>query len=262
MTESSRRSIEKHLAGSDPDEIRHGLTLAAKAIDGASVEETRTILEMVSSLFYIDPLDRPELVPLLEEAIDLVASSGGTVVPFLVEELGGADVKAQMAVAHVFGRMGSDAIDPLLAEFDSTEDTVRRSFILYALGKIKSPEIVRAVPILIESCGDSDPDLRDTATRAIGKTVESIPGGAMPDDLRAGTQEILRKNLADRNPAIRAKAVRSLGKLAFFGHLSGEDRRKLRKTLILILGKDENFEWDRAYLVRREAEEALDVLEG
>ena len=70
----------------------------------------------------------------------------------------------------------------------------------------------------------------------------------------------MQNNLGDPSPGIRAKAVRSLGKLAKFGHLTSAERQKLKSTCLLILGKDENFEWDRAYVVRKEAEEALNYL--
>jgi hypothetical protein len=56
---------------------------------------------------------------------------------------------------------------------------------------------------------------------------------------------------------VRAKAVRSLGKLARYGHLNGRERWELAAILRRILGKDERFEWDRAYVVRKEAQEAL-----
>ena len=53
------------------------------------------------------------------------------------------------------------------------------------------------------------------------------------------------------------KAVRSLGKLAKHGHLTARERWELAVRLRRILGQDENFEWDRAYVVRKEAQEAL-----
>ena len=94
---------------------------------------------------------------------------------------------------------------------------------LYALGKIKSPRIVEALPTALEAAGAPDQELRDSATRALGKFAESIPAGRIG---RGGAHDVGRAscaaNLSDGSPAIRAKAVRSLGKLARFGHLSTE----------------------------------------
>ncbi len=261
MTDAAHHEIETLLTSSEPDEIHRGLDKVREAAARSkSPEELRPLLEMVGSLFYIDPFDRPDLVPLVNEAVSLVTEFGHWVIPYLVEDLDAGDVKAQLAVAHALGRMGTDAIAPLIAQYEKWEDPERRSFILYALGKIKSPDIAEAAPLAFQSASSEDLDLRDTATRAIGKFAESIPSGSMKEELRRSFVEKLQENLADENPGIRAKAVRGLGKLAKFGHLTAEEREKTRETCDLILGKDKKFEWDRAFLVRREAEETLKYL--
>jgi HEAT repeat protein len=215
---------------------------------------------MVSTLFYIDPLDRPDLVPLLEEAISLVVGFGKWVIPVLLQKLDAGDLKAQMAAAQALGRIGADAIAPLMAEYRSASDSARRTFILYALSKIKSPKIVQAAPITLEAAQSSDRELRDTATRTLGKFAESIPPSLLPVEIRHGFLKTLQKNLSDENPGIRAKAVRSLGKLAQYGHLTAEERAKLKTTFNHFLGNDEIFDWDRAYVVRKEVEEALNFV--
>jgi hypothetical protein len=103
-------------------------------------------------------------------------------------------------------------------------------------------------------------ELRDTATRAIGKFVEYIPAGQLPDDIRNAFMSQLERNLGDDSPGIRAKAARSLGKLARYGHLTRDQRAGLKLRLQRVLGQDEGYEWDRAYIVRKEAQEALAYL--
>ena len=61
---------------------------------------------------------------------------------------------------------------------------------------------------------------------------------------------------------MHAKAVRSLGKLAKFGHLTEDQLAQFKVTVERILGHDDQFEWDRAYVVRKEAREALGYLAG
>lgn len=257
MPENSHRTIERLLASAKPEEILEGLKLVKSEISRIGASEARPLFEMVSAIFYIDPLDRPDLVPVLDEAIGLVVGLGKWIIPVLVEQLDAGDLKAQMAVAQALGRIGDEAIEPLIAAYESSADTSRRAFVLYALGKIKSPKIAQAANLALEAAQSSDLELRDTATRAIGKFAESIPPLHLLKEVRRGFIESLQKSLADPNPGIRAKAVRSLGKLAKHGHLTPEERQKLTATCLLILGKDENFEWDRAYIVRKEAEETL-----
>ncbi|MEW6510738.1 MAG: HEAT repeat domain-containing protein [Bacteroidota bacterium] len=257
MTNSALHAIEQLLASGKPEEVRRGLELVRQELATIGSGEVRPLFEMVSTLFYIDTFDRPDLAPLMEEAISLLVSFGTWVIPALISNLNAGDLKAQMAIAQALGRMGDDVIEPLLAEYQSSPDPAKRSFVLYALGKIKSPAIVKAASFAIESADSPDLELRDTATRAIGKFAESISPSDLSEEMRRGFIEKLQRALADSNPGIRAKAVRSLGKLARFGHLNSKEREKLKATLLLILGNDEQFEWDRAYIVRREAEEAL-----
>jgi len=258
--ENSRRAIETLLASTEPEEIRQGLELARNEAASMDPGEAQQLFEAVATIFYIDPLDRPDLMPLLDEAISLVAGFGDWVIPVLIDRLDAGDLKAQMAVAHALGRMGTGAIKPLMAEYQSAADPGRHAFILYALGKIRSPEIAQAAQLVLEAAQSPDIELRDTATRAIGKFAESIPPSYLSEDMRLGFVGKLQNNLADPNAGIRAKAIRSLGKLARFGHLTAQEREKLKATCHLVLGTDENYEWDRAYIVRREAAEALNYV--
>jgi len=182
------------------------------------------------------------------------------VIPALIQQLDTGDFKAQMAVAHALGRIGVDAIAPLLAEYQAKPDATHHIFVLYALSKIKSPQIIQAVPYTLESARSSDLELRDTATRSLGKFAEVIPPSTLSEAMCQRFFEVLYTNLNDPNPGIRAKAARSLGKLAKYRHLTPDQRSQLRKKFLGLLGR-EGFEWDRAYVVRKQAEEALQYVE-
>jgi HEAT repeat protein len=257
MSENAYRTIKLLLSSTEAADLRQGLELVKKEIARVGTAEARPLFEMVSAIFYIDPFDHPELVPILDEAVSLVVGFGDWVIPILIERLDAGDLKAQWAVANALGRIGADAIKPLMLEYASTTDPTRRAFILYALGKIKSPKILQAVPLALDAAQSSDRELRDTATRALGKFVESIPPEDMSAELRQQFRERLHANLADSNASIRAKAIRSLGKLAKYGHLSATEREQLKAVCQRLLGTDEQADWDRAYIVRKEAEEAL-----
>ncbi len=257
MTEKTREEIRILLASTDPKELRQGLEMVRQEISRVGSSEARPLFEMVSAIFYVDPLDHPELMPILDQAISLVVGFGEWVIPVLLDSLDAGDLKAQLAIGHALGRIGVDAIEPLMNAYQASADPARRTFILYALSKIKSPKIVQAAPLALEAAQSEDLELRDTATRALGKFVESVPPSDLSEELLPILIAQLRTNLADPSPGIRAKAVRSLGKLARFGHLDEQEREKLKTLCKLILGTDGNFDWDRAYVVRKEAEEAL-----
>lgn len=262
MSENPYQHIQNLLASNRPEDLREGLALVKQEIARLGSQDARPLFEMVSAIFYIDPLDHPELVPTLDEAVSLVVGFGGWVIAALLENLDAGDLKAQLAIAHALGRIGADAIEPLLSAYAASEDEQKRLFILYALGKIKSPKVVQAAPVVLEAAQAEDREVRDTATRALGKLLESIEPADLPGDMRLAFFSCLQANLADASPSIRAKAIRSLGKMARFGFLTGAEREHLAAICCRLLGKDEMFDWDRAYVVRKEAEEALTYCRG
>lgn len=258
MVENLILAVNKLLASTDPEEVSVGLAKVWARLPSASPDEKLRYVEMASALFYIDTLDHPEYLPVVEDAIAFVGSVGEPAIPILMQEMEAGDVKAQMAIGLAMGHMGASAIPVLLEQYHRLcPESGCRSFVLYALGKIKSPNIVDALPTALEAAGAEDQEVRDSATRALGKFAESIPAGSLQLAEIDSIVERVRANLADGSPAIRAKAVRTLGKLARYGHLSAEQCGQLGVTLHRILGEDEHYEWDRAYVVRKEAREAL-----
>ena len=178
------RTIERLLASSNPEDIREGLKQVKNEIQKIGMTNARPIFEMISTIFYIDLLDRPDLISVLEKAIGLIAGLGRQIIPVLVEQLDAGDLKAQMAAAQALGRIGDEAIGPLIAAYDSSNDPARRAFILYALGKIKSPKVVEAAGLALEAARSSDVELRDTATRTVAKFAESIPPPELLPEVR------------------------------------------------------------------------------
>jgi HEAT repeat protein len=257
MSEDSYRTIRTLLASTRFEDLRKGLELAELEIVKIGSSEAKPIFEMVQALFYIDTLDHPELVPILDEAVNLAARLGSSIIPILMEHLNAGDLKAQWAIAHVLGRIGADAIKPMMMAYASATDPTLRAFILYALGKIKSPKIIQAAALPLEAAQSTNLELRDTATRALGKLAEAIPAGVLSGELRQLFVDRLEANMSDANVTVRAKAVRSLGKLARYKHLGRLECTKLKEACRHILGDDDAGEWDRAYIVRKEAEEAI-----
>ena len=152
MQEDTYRRIAELLESHDPEDLRHGLSLA-RAESAAGDEETaRGLCELIVPLFYIDTLDHPEHMPVVEEAIMVTADMGEAVIPVLIQTLESGDVKAQMALAQALGWMGAKAVDPLITEYGETcPDPACRAFLLFALGKIRSPEVIKAFPLALEA---------------------------------------------------------------------------------------------------------------
>lgn len=259
MVEKEYQDMKNLLASNAPEDIQRGLDQVRKILPELSGQELQEVVDMVSSLFYIDLLDRPDLVPVIDEAISLVGNSGERVIPILVDNLAAGDLKAQLAIGHAMGRVGEDAIEPLLDAYRDVDNVEQHIFVLYALGKIDSPQVRKGLDIALEAAQAGDPELRDTATRVLGKFVSSIPPQELTPDEKQAILESIQEGLSDERAGIRSKAVRSYGKLARHGHLDQEETEELKEVCRLILGSDQ-FNWDRAFIVRKEARQILDGL--
>ena len=261
MTAETYEKIKTLLNSSDSEEIHQGLVLIRGELPNITDESAQSLFEMVSALFYIDLLDHPEHAFVLDEAVSLVADFGEFVVPILLNNLDAGDMKAQLTIGHAFGRIGEAAIEPLLESYLCEESEECRIFLVYALGKIRSPRVLEAFEKVLGAAKADTLELRDTAIRALGNFVEVISPEDLPEADKKEMLEAIQVALSDSSAGVRSKAIRSYGKLARFKHLSGEELKKFKDTCELLLGVDDKFTWDRAYIVRKEAQDALNCLE-
>jgi len=262
MTAEKYAQIKSLLNSPHSEEIHQGLVMIREVLPTISEGDAHSLFDMVSALFYIDLLDHPEHAFVLDEAVGLVADFGEFVVPILLNNLDAGDMKAQLAIGQAFGRVGEAALEPLLESYKCEESEECRIFLVYALGKIHSPKVLDAFGQVLQAAQSENLELRDTAIRALGNFVEVIKPADLPEDYKQAMLDAIRVNLSDSSAGVRSKAIRSYGKLARFGHLTLDEKAKCKETCELLLGVDDQYDWDRAYIVRKEAQEALDCLEG
>jgi len=94
----------------------------------------------------------------------------------------------------------------------------------------------------------------------LGKIFETLEPSDIDPIILETVYNVLINRASDFRSPIRAKAVRSLGKLAKKGFLNEKQKKQLEKLCKRVLGQDEHFEWDRAFIVRKEAKETLKYL--
>jgi HEAT repeat protein len=261
MTVDSLAAALQSLRSDRPGAIGEGLESLGVHMARLPEAEFRGAVEELCALFYVDTADRPDLQPLLDRAVEILAAQGPRVVAQLLELMKGSDIKSHLYLARALAAIGHPALAPLRRVI-ATDDPYGRSFALFAVGKIHDPAVREALPEVIGSLMHPDKEVRDSAARTLGKIAEAVPAGQLAEDRRTEIFEVLFRTLADAQPAVRAKAVRSLGKLARFGYLAAAQEQRVRLAVLRILGRDEAHEWDRAFIVRREAEETLRHLEA
>lgn len=253
-------TIISGLESSDPGDVLRSVGRLREELPGLTGAELRRSVEALCGLFYVDVFDRPDLEPALEAAEEALALAGEPVIPILIRLIEGTDIKSHMHVARVLGRIGAASLPHLRRVLATAEDPYSRSFALFAIGKIKAPVVHEALPEAVGALMHPDKEVRDSAARALGKIVEVVPPAALSERRRREIFDALCRAIGDVQPAVRAKAARSLGKLAAYGYLDADMTLQLRTVLEKLITRGEETDWDRAYIVRREALEALETL--
>jgi HEAT repeat protein len=261
MSPESLAAALQSLQSDRPGRIGDGIEYLRTHMGSLPEAEFRETVEQICSLFYVDTADRPDLQPLLDRAVAVLAAQESRVIAQLLELMKGSDIKSHLYLARTLAYVGQAAL-PALRRVIATEDPYSRSFALFAVGKVHDPAVREALPEVIGSLMHPDKEVRDSAARALGKIAEAVPAEQLAEDRRTEIFEVLFRTLSDVQPAVRAKAVRSLGKLVRAAYLAPAQEERVRRAILRILGRDEAHEWDRAFVVRREAEEALLRLEA
>jgi HEAT repeat protein len=250
------KELLQHLRSEDKLQILKGLEGLGKRLPSLQGRELEDAVQAVISLFYVDPVDHPELIPVLEQAEAVLVDQRERIIPVILRCLEETDLKAHFHLASVLGRLGYAAVEPLLEEYRQSSETYPRIFALYALGKVKDPKVLDAVPTLFDALEDQNPEVRDTSARALGKLVEHVNPDLLGESERSQMFDRLLTKASDRYSGVRSKAIRSLGKMARFGLLKPAQLEGLSRLVSRTLGETDGENWDVAYIVRAEAEKA------
>ncbi len=261
MEKGNMKSAFQKLRAESVDDVIEGLNQIEWKIKGLRGKDLNEVILALCSLFYIDTFDRPDLEPAVDRAFKILVGLGEKAIPLILYEMKETDLNVQLVLARALGQIGKPAIKPLLKFYSGSFDPFVRCFTLYALGKIREPEMARVIPKVMDAMDDSNGEVRDTATRVLGKLMEHLDPQTIPLKVKKRMFTSLTKNLSDRHSGVRAKAVRGIGKMAKFGFIGTQEKATAKKAMARILGLDDAFDWDRAYVVRAEAEETMKYLE-
>ncbi len=168
-----------------------------------------------------------------------------------------SDIKSHLYLARALGRMGPEALPKLRDTLATAEDPYMRSFVMYAIGKMNHPEVVSAIPEVLGGLMHPDKEVRDTAARTLGRIATTVPAGDLTPRLRTVMFDALARAVHDPQAPVRAKAMRSLGKDGGGGPARRRPDGVLAGAARAALGETEEHQWDSAFIVRREAQEAL-----
>lgn len=254
-------NLRDAIKSSDPLIIRKAIAGVGANVDELELRQIPEAVEVMASLFYVDLGDKPEFVSVVEDTVSIISSIGEPAVPTLMWLLGESDYKANLMIARALGRIGPPAYGPLKDMFYYPTTPWHRSLAMFALAKMNEAALMEIFPDTVNALDDSDGEIRDTAARTVGRIIDSFRPGQIPKDLVNQAFERLLFHLRDSSAVVRSKAVRSIGKMAKSKYLDDDQLMSARDAVRALLGENES-EADPFYLVRKEAENTMDKLEG
>ena len=261
MDTKLQKDLQK-IAGHDLETILAGLEGIRPRIDKFGRKDLLLVADTLGSLFFIDHYERPDLQPAVDLAVELLIKAGADIIPYIMDSFENSDMKANLSFAKVLGGIGVAAIPPLIEFYRHSVDPYRQSYALYALGKIKDRAILAVLPDVIQAVDSQHLEVRDSAIRALGKTMEQIDCRDISTDQRDVIWEKLFHCLSDPHATIRAKTIRTLNKMGKCELLSSDQGEQFQLVCRRVAGVDDRNRWDRAFIVRKEAQEALEDLAG
>ena len=257
MTERVQSIIE-HIVLDNEESVSKALVQTKKLKD-LTLDEKNELTAALSTVFYHH--DHAGITGMTKVAIKAekqIARFGCDVVPFLIEELINADAESAAYLGRAIALNGCSAIDHILKAWEENwEDDFATINIIQALSYFKTSEISKAIPQILVAGKSANFQVRSIALYSIGKLSRRIPSDAFDEALRNSMFDVVYENLSDRKPLVRKNAARTLGKMQKKGILISEHEKKVFLAFNAILGLDGRHKWDRAFIVRHEAEHFL-----
>ena len=149
---------------------------ARKHAASFSDSQIQEVADGLTSLFNLEPATHPEFAPVVSCAMDTLAAMGPKVVKVLVQDLADSDLDVNSLITQTLAKLGRPATVELIQEFRNNSDPYRRSTALFALSLINDPALIEVFPEVVSALDHDNPELRDTAARAIGNMVECLGG--------------------------------------------------------------------------------------
>ncbi len=257
MTERIEHII-KHIHFDSEEEVAKALG-HAELLEDLTSEEKNDLTAALSIIFYHhDHAGITTMAKLAVRAEQLIAGFGCEVVPFLLEELINADSESAAYLGKAIALNPCPNIDIVLEAWDKNWDDDFASInIIQALSYFKSETVIKAMPQIIVASKSANFQVRAIAVYATGKLALRLKPVDFSDELKLSMFDTVFELLADAKPLVRKNAARALGKMQKRGLLSDKQRLQALGAFKAILGTDGQHSWDRAFIVRHEAEHFL-----
>ncbi len=257
MTERVNQIIQ-HLDTNSEESVSQALN-KVKAISDLSVDEKTDLAKALSDVFYHAHHTGSTHIPKLAVNIEKrIAKFGPDLIPYLFNEILEADSESAVYFGLTLARNGNVGLEYVLKKLGDYKNGDQELInLMQVLSYFKIPEAAKAIPVILTTALTSNFQITAMALYSVGRLVQKLQASAFSEELRANMFVSVFRFLSNTQGLVRKNAARALGKMMRKGLLSVENEKKLFKAFLSIAGRDEHHNWDRAFIVRREAEEFL-----
>jgi len=256
------QEISKKLSTQTEASIKEGLD-QIKLIEDFTAEEKIALAGALTSVFYhFTHTERFRALRMSVHVENGIASFGEEVIPFIFNEIIEADGESAAYLGKSFAKIGKPGIDYLLGEWDHHREN-RGALInlTQTLSNYKFSEIQEAIPFVLAANKGKNFHLTSMSLCTIGRWIEKSDSTVIDRTLVNNLFDHAFSFLSSTQPLVRRSAVRALGKMCRKKLLCVEREKKTKNAFLAIEGKDGQYSWDDAYIVRKEAELYLKYME-
>ncbi len=227
-----------------------------KRLKNLSKDEKIDLTEALSTIFYHhDHAGVTDMHKLVVQAEIQIAGFGTDVMPFLIEEMINADGESAAYLGKTIALTGCPGVELILEAWDKNQDDDFAVInLIQALSYFKIPEVTKAMPRILVATKSKNFQVRAMALYVTGKLALSLSAHAFNEKLRLAMFDAAFVLLSGPKHLVRKNAARTLGKMLKKGLLTKSQEKKVYDAFQAIMGKDGQHKWDRAFIVRHEAE--------
>jgi len=240
------------------EDVAEAIKLASE-LENLSTEEKQQLAEVLSEIFYFH--DHSGISPMAKLAVraeQIIAGLGCEVVPFLIDELVNADSESAAYFGKAIASNPCSDIQVILNAWEKyEEDDFAILNLIQTLSYYRSKNSIKAFPRLLVASKSENFQLRGMSVYTLGKLMERFRKKDFSNEIQLQIYDSIVEKLADSKPIVRQQAVRALGLMQQKGLLMDDQRAKVKENFLALLGRDNRHNWDRAFIVRSEAEKYL-----
>lgn len=228
-----------------------------KEISDISQEQKMVLGQALTEVFFQAHHTGATRIPKLAVHVEKrIASFGPSMIPYLFEEIIEADSESATYFGKTLARIGNPGLEFLLPQLSAfKEDEHALINLIQVFSYFKIPETVQAIGPILDVAKHSNHQVTSMALYTVGRLVQRLPLSCFTPPIKSSLFNSVAGFLSHREALVRKNAARALGKMLRKGLLTVEEEKKVYKAFMSITGKDDHHNWDRAFIVRREAED-------